>query len=324
MIDQMIQAPLASAGIAFLITVVSGPLTINYLRRLKFGQHIRSDGPKRHLQKSGTPTMGGVIILLALTIATLIFGRGDSLLAFALFATLGFGIIGFLDDLIKILTRQSLGLKARQKIIAQIAVAVLVGLYALTQETIGTTILLPFTNISLELPNMIYVLFAVFVMLGTANAVNLTDGLDGLAAGTMAVAAGAYAILASWLGYPEMALFGGSVAGACLGFSWFNAHPASVFMGDTGSLGLGASLGVMALFTRTPLILPIIGGLFVIETLSVILQVGYYRLSKGKRIFKMAPLHHHFELQGWEEPKVMIRFWLISIFFAVVGLLAVL
>ncbi len=324
MMDGMSQAPFVAAAVAFFMAIVMGPVTISYLQRLKFGQNVRSDGPQRHMQKMGTPTMGGVMILLALTASTLIIGRGDTMLPFALFATLGYGVIGFLDDLIKILTGKSLGLKARQKLLGQILVAVLVGLYALSQDSIGTLLLIPFTAATISLPPVIYMMLVIGVMLGTANAVNLTDGLDGLAAGTMAVAAGAYAIVAMWLGNVEIALFSGAVAGACLGFSWFNAHPASIFMGDTGSLGLGAALGVMAIFTRTPLFLPLIGGLFVIETLSVILQVGYFKLTKGKRILKMAPLHHHFELLGWEEPKVMIRFWLISIFFAAIGLLAVL
>lgn len=316
--------PLISAGLAFLIVVVIGPNTINYLRKLKFGQNVRSDGPKRHLQKTGTPTMGGVMMLIAVTITILIIDRSSTHLLFALFATLAYGAIGFLDDLLKILTRSSLGLKARQKLFGQIFVGIIVGIYALNQPDIGTTLLIPFTDVIIELPTVVYLLLVIGVMLGASNAVNITDGVDGLASGTMAVAAGAYAIVSHILGYPEIALFSGTIAGACLGFAWFNAHPAAVFMGDTGSLALGASLGVVSILTRTPLLLPIIGGLFVIETLSVIIQVVYFKLTNGKRFFKMAPLHHHFELKGWEEPKVMIRFWLIGLVFGVLGLLAVL
>lgn len=318
------QTPLISAGLAFLIVVIIGPSTINFLRKLKFGQTVRTDGPKRHLQKSGTPTMGGVMILIAITIAILILDHSSTHILFALFATLAYGIIGLLDDLLKILTRTSLGLKARQKLLGQIVVAVIVAIYALNQPDIGTELMVPFTDLVINIPPVIYVLLVIGVMLGGSNAVNMTDGLDGLAAGTMAVAAGAYAIISYNLGYPEIALFAGAIAGACLGFAWFNAHPAAVFMGDTGSLALGASLGVMAIITRTSLLLPIVGGLFVIETLSVIIQVIYFKLTNGKRFFKMAPLHHHFELKGWEEPKVMIRFWLVSLFFGVIGLLAVL
>lgn len=320
----LLQTPLYSGVVSFIVAIIIGPYTIKYLHRLKFGQNVRSDGPKRHLQKSGTPTMGGVIILVGLSIAILLFHRSFGHLLFALFATLAFGVIGFLDDLLMILTRSSLGLKARHKLLGQILVAILVALYAMAQEDIGTGVLIPFSDYVLQLPTVIYILLVIGVMLGSANAVNLTDGLDGLAAGTMAVASGIYAIVAARLDNPAMALFAGAVAGACLGFAWFNAHPAAIFMGDTGSLGLGAAFGVMGIFTKTPLFLPIIGGLFVIETLSVIIQVVYFRITKGKRVFKMAPLHHHFELSGWEEPKVMIRFWLISLLFGVIGLLAIL
>lgn len=316
--------PVLSAGFAFVFVMIMGPYAIKYLHKLKFGQNVRSDGPKRHLQKIGTPTMGGIMIMIALALSVLMFDRHNSSVLFALFVAFAFAAIGFIDDFLKTLTHSSLGLKARQKIFGQLFVAVIIGIYAINNETIGTELLIPFTGSYIELPVAVYMILAVLVMLGSANAVNLTDGLDGLASGTMAVASAVYAVISYKLGNPEIALFAGGTAGACLGFLWFNAHPAQVFMGDTGSLGLGAALGVMAIMTKTALCLPIIAGLYVLETLSVIMQIVYFKLTKGKRLFKMAPLHHHFELKGWEEPQVMIRFLLVSIFFGVLGLLAVL
>jgi len=264
------------------------------------------------------------MIVIGLVIAALIIGKGSTHLLFAIFITAAYGAIGFLDDLLIILTRRSLGLKARQKLFGQMFIAVLVALYALSRSDIGTTVLIPFTEMSVELPVAVYVILVLGVMLGTTNAVNLTDGLDGLAAGSVTIAAASYGVIAYLLGSVDLAVFAGSLAGTCLGFVWFNAHPAAVFMGDTGALALGAALGILAILTRTPFHLAIVGGLFVIETLSDIIQVVYFRLTKGKRFFKMAPLHHHFELVGWEEPKIVARFWLIGLFFALVGLLAVL
>lgn len=320
----MVYLPIIGALIAFGIVVFIGPGMIRYLTKLKFGQSVRVDGPRRHLQKAGTPTMGGIMIVIGLVIAALIIGKGSTHLLFAIFITAAYGAIGFLDDLLIILTRRSLGLKARQKLFGQMFIAVLVALYALSRSDIGTTVLIPFTEMSVELPVAVYVILVLGVMLGTTNAVNLTDGLDGLAAGSVTIAAASYGVIAYLLGNVDLAVFAGSLAGTCLGFVWFNAHPAAVFMGDTGALALGAALGILAILTRTPFHLAIVGGLFVIETLSDIIQVVYFRLTKGKRFFKMAPLHHHFELVGWEEPKIVARFWLIGIFFALLGLLAVL
>ncbi|HHT36255.1 MAG: phospho-N-acetylmuramoyl-pentapeptide-transferase [Candidatus Wallacebacter cryptica] len=319
-----IYLPFLGALIAFAVVILMGPMTIKFLHDLKFGQNVRSDGPKRHLQKAGTPTMGGVMILIGVTIAVLFFNRGNNQVYFALFATLAYGVIGFLDDLIIILTRRSLGLKARQKLFGQFFIGFLVALYAISRPDIGTDILIPFTDIVISLPKIVYAILVLGVMVGTTNAVNLTDGLDGLASGTVAIAAAAYGAVAYLLGNPELALFAGAVTGACLGFAWFNAHPAAVFMGDTGSLALGGAVAVLAVLTGTPLHLVIIGGIFVIEALSDIIQVVYFRLTKGKRFFKMAPIHHHFELLGWEEPKIVTRFWLVGLFFALLGLLAVL
>jgi len=268
--------------------------------------------------------MGGIMILIGLVFAALVLGKNSSHLLFALFITTAYGAIGFLDDLLIIVTRSSLGLKARQKLFGQIFIAVLVALYALSRDDIGTAVLIPFTETTIELPVVVYVLLTLGVMLGTTNAVNLTDGLDGLAAGAVAIAAASYGVIGYLLDSVDLAVFAGSLVGACLGFVWFNSHPAAVFMGDTGALALGAALGITAILTRTPFHLAIVGGLFVIETLSDIIQVVYFRLTKGKRFFKMAPLHHHFELSGWEEPKIVARFWLIGLFFALLGLLAVL
>ncbi|MGB4379326.1 MAG: phospho-N-acetylmuramoyl-pentapeptide-transferase [Limnochordia bacterium] len=322
--EQTVYSPLFGALTAFVVVVLIGPGIIRYLTKLKFGQNVRVDGPRRHLQKAGTPTMGGIMILIGLVFAALVLGKNSSHLLFALFITAAYGAIGFLDDLLIIVTRSSLGLKARQKLFGQIFIAVLAALYALSRDDIGTAVLIPFTETTIELPVVVYVLLTLGVMLGTTNAVNLTDGLDGLAAGAVAIAAASYGVIGYLLDSVDLAVFAGSLVGACLGFVWFNSHPAAVFMGDTGALALGAALGITAILTRTPFHLAIVGGLFVIETLSDIIQVVYFRLTKGKRFFKMAPLHHHFELSGWEEPKIVARFWLIGLFFALLGLLAVL
>jgi phospho-N-acetylmuramoyl-pentapeptide-transferase len=323
-VEQTVYSPLFGALTAFVVVVLIGPGIIRYLTKLKFGQNVRVDGPRRHLQKAGTPTMGGIMILIGLVFAALVLGKNSSHLLFALFITAAYGAIGFLDDLLIIVTRSSLGLKARQKLFGQIFIAVLAALYALSRDDIGTAVLIPFTETTIELPVVVYVLLTLGVMLGTTNAVNLTDGLDGLAAGAVAIAAASYGVIGYLLDSVDLAVFAGSLVGACLGFVWFNSHPAAVFMGDTGALALGAALGITAILTRTPFHLAIVGGLFVIETLSDIIQVVYFRLTKGKRFFKMAPLHHHFELSGWEEPKIVARFWLIGLFFALLGLLAVL
>lgn len=311
-----------SALVAFAVSLLLGPRTINYLSKLKVGQKVRTDGPQTHLDKEGTPTMGGILIVFSIVIGVVLFPPFTHNNIIMLFATLAFGLVGFLDDFIKIVAKRSLGLRAREKLVAQFGVGILIALYA--NARVGTDLLIPFTKQTLILPSVIYIPFTIFVIVGSANAVNLTDGLDGLAAGSTAISASVMGLIAYFLGYSDLALFSSALAGACLGFFWFNAHPAQVFMGDTGSLALGAALATLAILTKTSLFLPIIGGLFVIETLSVIGQVLYYKFTKGKRLFKMAPLHHHFELLGWHEGKVMIRFWLISVIFAILGLWAIL
>lgn len=313
---------LLSTLVAFAVSLLIGPQTINYLRRLKVGQHVRSDGPGTHLDKAGTPTMGGVMIVLAVVLGVVLFPPLTDHLIIMLFATLGFGLVGFLDDFIQIVAKRSLGLRAREKLVAQFGLGILVAFYAM--QRVGTELIVPFWGHSILLPKLVYFPFTVLVLVGTANAVNLTDGLDGLAAGSTAIASATFGLIFLRFGYPDLALFSGALTGACLGFSWFNAPPAQVFMGDTGSLALGAALATGAILSKTALILPIIGGLFVIVTLSVILQVIFFKLTRGRRLFKMAPLHHHFELSGWAESKVMIRFWLIALIFAILGLFAVL
>lgn len=311
-----LQILLFAIAAAFLIAVIIGPLFIPVLRRLKFGQSIREEGPSSHLKKAGTPTMGGTIILLALSFTVLKFANASYDIFLLMFVTLGFGMIGFLDDFIKITTRRNLGLTARQKLIGQLLIA-LVFFYFLMEKNHLTAIYIPGTNWGIEL-NWLYLPFVVFIMIGSANALNLTDGLDGLLAGTAAVAFGAFAIT-SWLAsYIDIAIFSAAVAGALLGFLVFNAHPAKVFMGDTGSLALGGALAAVAILTKMEVLLAVIGGLFVLETLSVVLQVASFKLS-GRRIFRMSPLHHHFELGGWSEWRVVVTFWIVSIMFAGLG-----
>ncbi|NMB46288.1 MAG: phospho-N-acetylmuramoyl-pentapeptide-transferase [Firmicutes bacterium] len=316
----MITPVLYAALLAFLIALVSGPPLIEFLRRLKFGQSIRVDGPKSHLKKAGIPTMGGILIVAATAISTLLLSKGHVAVLYCLLATLGFSLIGLVDDFIIVVAKRSLGLRARYKLLGQIVLGLVISLYALASPELGPVILIPFSHQAMILPPWLFVLTATAAMVGSANAVNFTDGLDGLAAGTTAVAAVAYILLCISLGEWELAAFAAAIAGACLGFTWFNAHPAQVIMGDTGSLGLGAALGALAVLTRTELFLVIIGGVFVLETLSVILQVLYFRLTGGRRIFRMAPLHHHFELKGWPETKVVFRFWIMAFVFAVLGL----
>ncbi|MFY0545564.1 phospho-N-acetylmuramoyl-pentapeptide-transferase [Brevibacillus sp. H7] len=301
---------------AFLIAVLIGPLFIPVLRRLKFGQSIREEGPQTHQKKAGTPTMGGTIILLALIFTVLKFANVTMEIFFLMLVTLGYGLIGFMDDFIKISKKRNLGLTAKQKFAGQILLAV--GAYYLLQQMgHDTSLHLPGTPWKIQL-GILYFPFLLFLLVGTTNAVNITDGLDGLLAGTGAIAFGAYAIIA-WLSTNlETAIFSAAVVGAVLGFLVFNAHPARVFMGDTGSLALGGALAGIAIMTKTELLLAVIGGVFVVETLSVILQVVSFK-TRGKRIFRMSPLHHHFELTGWSEWRVVVTFWLVGMVFAGLG-----
>ncbi|UKS31129.1 phospho-N-acetylmuramoyl-pentapeptide-transferase [Paenibacillus sp. HWE-109] len=304
-------------GVAFVLALIMGPLFIPILRRMKFGQQIREDGPQGHLKKQGTPTMGGVIILLALALATLRFADKNTDLLILLIASLGYGLVGFLDDYIKIIFKRSLGLTAKQKLFGQLLISAIV-CYLLVMEGHSTDLYIPFVEFHFN-PGWLYFPLMAILMLGASNAVNFTDGLDGLLAGTSAIAFGAYTVIAMNNTQPEAAIFSAAMVGAVLGFLVFNAHPAKVFMGDTGSLGIGGGLVAVAILTKAELLLAIVGGVFLIEILSVVIQVVSFK-TRGKRVFKMSPIHHHFELVGWSEWRVVITFWVVGLILAVLGL----
>lgn len=323
---------------ALLISLLFGSVTINWLKKIKVGQMVRDDGPQSHLQKSGTPTMGGILILAGIFGSCLLWGNlSQPLLWLVMLVTLGFGLIGGVDDYRKLIRKNSRGLPARWKYFWQSLVAILavIYLYKTSYLPIHTELVVPFCkNYLLQLGPWFLVL-GYFVIVGSSNAVNLTDGLDGLAVMPVVMIAAAlgvfcYAssnvIYAHYLMIPfvpnsgELTIFCAAMLGAGLGFLWYNTYPAQVFMGDVGSLALGAALGTVALVIRQELVFFIMGGLFVLETLSVILQVGYFKYSGGKRLFRMAPLHHHFELKGWSEPKVIVRFWILTMIFVLCGL----
>ncbi|MDG0871403.1 phospho-N-acetylmuramoyl-pentapeptide-transferase [Paenibacillus thiaminolyticus] len=308
---------LMTMGVSFILAVILGPLTIPLLRRLKFGQQVRDDGPQGHLKKAGTPTMGGAIILLAFTLSFLKFSVTDIDFYVLLIATLGFGLIGFLDDYIKIVFKRSLGLTARQKLIGQLACSAVICVL-LWQSNHSTVLAVPGTSWGFDL-GWFYYPFIILMMLAISNAVNFTDGLDGLLSGTSAIALAAFALIAMQLSEIAAAVCAAAMIGAVLGFLVFNAHPAKVFMGDTGSLGIGGAVGAIAILTKTELLFLVIGGIFVIEMLSVVIQVVSFK-TRGKRVFKMSPIHHHFELSGWSEWRVVITFWLAGIVLAGLGL----
>ncbi|MCP8970247.1 phospho-N-acetylmuramoyl-pentapeptide-transferase [Ectobacillus ponti] len=308
-------------GVAFLIAVALSPFFIPFLRRLKFGQSIREEGPKSHQKKSGTPTMGGIVIFISLMITTALmvlkFGRMNAETYLLLFVTFGYGLIGFLDDFIKVVMKRNLGLTSKQKLLGQVIIALVFFVFHRVYG-FATALRIPGTDITVEL-GWAYFALILFLLVGTSNAVNLTDGLDGLLAGTAAVAFGAFAIIAVYQGQYEIAIFCMAVVGAVLGFLVFNAHPAKVFMGDTGSLALGGALAAVAILLRQELLLAVIGGVFAIETLSVIIQVISFKTT-GKRVFKMSPLHHHYELSGWSEWRVVTTFWAVGVLFAALGI----
>jgi phospho-N-acetylmuramoyl-pentapeptide-transferase len=327
---------IGAAVTAFLIVVILGPMFIRTMRHLQIGQVIRDDGPATHLAKQGVPTMGGLLIIAAITVGTLFWARLDIMLVWlGIFIVLFYGGIGFIDDYRKVKKNNSKGLSAKGKLILQIFGASVVGLAVFLHPGFDGHLSFPFfKNFRPDL-DWFYVLFAVLVIVGSSNAVNLTDGLDGLAAGPTVVTAAVYlvfsylaghVVLAEYLQIPyvagsgELAIFCGTIVGACLGFLWFNAYPAQMFMGDVGALALGGALGAIAIIIKQEFLLAIVGGIFVMEALSVIMQVGYFKLTNGKRIFLMAPFHHHFEKKGWHEPKVVVRFWIVSI---ILGLFAI-
>jgi len=339
---------------ALMIALFIGPYVIQKLREFQIGQYVREDGPQSHLKKTGTPTMGGVLITIAVLLPTILWSDpGNPLVWITVGSTFAFGAIGFADDYIKVVKRRSLGLTARAKLFYQClaAAGVAIALVVLTQfKMFSTQMSVPFIK-SLR-PDMLwhwpmaiphlyflgflpFILAVILVLLGSTNAVNLTDGLDGLAIGCTIIAAGALTVLTYVSGHVvfadylelqrmplvgELTVFCGSMVGASIGFLWYNAHPAEIFMGDVGSLALGGAIGTVAIIIRQELLLPFIGGVFVLEALSVILQVGSYKLRNGKRIFKMAPLHHHFEQLGWSESKVIARFWIMALVFALFAL----
>lgn len=324
-----------AAVTAFLIVFFLAPSMIKKLQTLKLGQKIRTDGPQSHLGKSGTPTMGGLLIIFSVLLSTVLWADISNFYVWlVLLSLVGFGMIGFVDDYIKILRGQSKGLTATQKIVGQLGVALGIGLFFYLSPGYSTELSVPFfKNFTPDL-GVFYIPFAVLVIVGCSNAVNLTDGLDGLAVGPVIISAMAYSVVA-WAvgnklvsgyllvphieGAGELAILTASIVGAGLGFLWFNTYPASVFMGDVGSLPLGAALGTVAVVCKHELLLILVGGVFVMEAVSVIFQVASFK-SRGKRIFLMAPLHHHFELKGWEEPKVVVRLWIIAI---ILGLLSI-
>lgn len=305
-------------AVSFFITVLIAPLFIPFLRRLKFGQSIREEGPESHQQKSGTPTMGGLVFLLSIVVTTLffvqLFGSVGTETILLLLVTIGFGLLGFLDDFIKVVMKRNLGLTSLQKLIGQIIISIIFYvIYA--QNGLSTELSLGLFSIDM---GILYAVFVLFWLVGFSNAVNLTDGLDGLVSGTASVAFGAYAVIAWSQGLEETAIFAFAVVGAVIGFLVFNAYPAHVFMGDTGSLALGGAIAVLSILTKFEFLLLLIGVVFVAETLSVILQVWSFK-TKGKRIFRMSPLHHHFELGGWSEWRVVVTFWFVGVVAAAIG-----
>ncbi|HEV7218503.1 MAG: phospho-N-acetylmuramoyl-pentapeptide-transferase [Terriglobales bacterium] len=344
----------AFASLTALFTgLIVGPLVINRLREFQISQYIREDGPKAHQKKAGTPTMGGLLIVISIVIPTLLWADlSNRFVWIAVFATCAFGAIGFADDYTKVVNRRNLGLTAKSKMGFQILTSILVAVALIAMQNVGiysTRLQVPFfkqyqpdlvVDSLLRSPGLWplaflpFVVFVVLVLVGSSNAVNLTDGLDGLAIGCTVIAAGALTVLTYLSGHAtfstylelqrmpqvgELTIFCGAMVGASIGFLWYNAHPAEVFMGDVGSLALGGAIGTVAVMIKQELLLPFIGGVFVIEALSVILQVGSYKLRK-KRIFKMAPIHHHFELLGWSESRIIVRFWIASLVFALFAL----
>lgn len=308
--------------VALIITIIATPLFIPVLQRIKAGQSIREEGPQSHMIKSGTPTMGGIVLIAAVVITCLVITNLNTDMVIILAAFLGFGFLGFLDDFVKVSMKRNLGLTARQKILLQIAIAVGLAFYQAKVSIYGTTIAIPFTDVYWDL-GVFYVPFIAFVVVAMANGVNLTDGLDGLASGVTMIVTLFLALVGSAFHFQSAAVFCSALTGACLGFLTFNKHPAKVFMGDTGSMALGGGVAAAAIIMNIELIIPIAGGVYVAEALSVILQVWYFKKTGGKRLFKMAPIHHHFELCGWKETKVVAVFWLVTIALCVISLLAI-
>jgi phospho-N-acetylmuramoyl-pentapeptide-transferase len=344
---------LAAAITALLLSFLLGPWFIERLKAKQYGQQIRDDGPKTHKKKAGTPTMGGSLILFCLVVSTLLWcDLTNKLVLLALGVTVAFGAIGFADDYAKVTKKNTKGVPGKIRLLLEFAIAGAAMTYLfygdVLPEQVRLQVQMPFTNFyesAWEMPAWLYVIFGSFIVVGTANAVNLTDGLDGLAIGPSIINAGTFLIfayiagvettilassgqpetMAEYLhvahipGATELAVFCAALFGAGIGFLWYNAYPASVFMGDVGSLSIGGAIGMLAVLTKNELVLALVGGLFLIEALSVIIQVGSFKM-RGKRVFKMAPIHHHYELKGWDEPKIIVRFWLVSALLALMAL----
>ncbi len=328
---------ISAAVCAFLLVILFGPIFIRTMKRFQIGQVIRDDGPETHFKKEGVPTMGGLMMLFAISCSTLLWARLDNPLTWLiLFLLLFYGMIGCIDDFRKISRKNSKGLSARGKLSLQIVGAAVVGFFVYFHPSFSTQLSIPFfKNVQPDLGWM-YIIFAILVIVGSSNAVNLTDGLDGLASGPLVISGSVYLVfayvaghlvMAEYLQIPyvagsgELAVFCGAMVGGCLGFLWFNAYPAQVFMGDVGSLALGGALGGVAVIIKQEILLLIVGGIFVMEAISVILQVAFFKWTKGQRIFLMAPFHHHFEKRGWHESKVVVRFWIVSVILGLFGLI---
>lgn len=310
-----------SALLSLIIALILGPIIIPLLKRLKIGQSIRKEGPQTHLSKSGTPTMGGIIIFISLIITILVRGVLDKDIFVLLLSTLGFGMIGFIDDYIIVAKSRNLGLKAYQKIIGQVVLAVILAIYQSNTSELGTKVIIPFLQGRYIDLGILYIPFIVFVVVGIVNSVNLTDGLDGLATGITSIVLIFFSFIAMRMGFENISIFAAILLGACIGFLRYNAFPAKIFMGDTGSMGLGGAVAGIAVLLNLTLIIPIVGGIYLVEALSVIIQVLSFKL-RGKRVFLMSPLHHHFEEKGWKETKVVVVFWSVSIILAFIGLVA--
>lgn len=312
---------IVSLLVAFIIVWLVMPRVLPILHRLHFGQAIREEGPQSHMKKSGTPTMGGLVIqgavLIAVIIISLFTKKWDF---FPLIVMVAFGAIGFIDDFIKVSKKHNLGLRAWQKLVLQFAAALAIALYAAWTPAIGTELVVPFMGTTVDF-GIWYVPFTFFAVVAVTNAVNLTDGLDGLASGVTAIVCLFFLAMAVALNQVSTAVFSGAVIGACLGFLRYNSNPAEIFMGDTGSMALGGAVIVMAIITRMQIFVLIAGLLYVIEALSVVIQVGYFKLTHGKRFFKMAPIHHHFELKGWSETRVVTVFWIVTAVFVALAFL---
>lgn len=308
-----------AAAVSFIAVLALGPVVLPFLRRLRVGQIIREEMPESHQQKGGIPTMGGLLFLAGMALALIFFGPRTPALGMAVIVTVGFGAVGFADDFIKVVLRRPLGLKARHKLFFQLALGSALAGYVFLQD-LGTWVEVPFIGATFDLGPWYFPLVVLMIM-ATTNAVNITDGLDGLAAGSSIIALAFFLLAAASRGQADGAVFAASLAAGSAGFLFYNAHPAQVIMGDTGSLALGGGLAALAVLTKTELFLPLVGGLFVIEALSVIIQVAYFRLTGGRRLFLMSPLHHHFELKGWSEQRVVTVFWLAALGFGALGLL---